>query len=418
MVQGLRSEVHATFVRDLLEGKPRLVDAIAVNRVVEVPADVIRQGENGPRGLDWTAGALEAPESLAQRVERRCLRNHAVEIEIHSDFETLRRDDEHGSGLLTAGRLGAGVERPEAFWQSDLDPPPSRDRSSGWIPNRRPSPESGGFDAPALPDSPPPRRRVRPTRTSEASPRPAWPSWRKPRLALRCRRPLQAWTSLLAPMRDFNTGWDRSSGPSVNRFRASAPGVAVSRTVRVLRPADLTHRVQRLSKRFREMRLVQQHECSLTEQAGMDGTHRVRYAIATEQETGTHLVDGRAEDGRLGRRASPYVFQRCSPAEPSGDQRRSVPSSQLPEPVTNFFRYCAAGCQFSRPTERLGNSGRPFVRAVHDEAPVHDESDADRSVLWLVGAKSEVENSGIKGRCLPRRGWKVENVGPLVIVGQ
>ena len=86
--------------------------------------------------------------------------------------------------------------------------------------------------------------------------------------------------------------------------------------------------------------------------------------------------------------------------------------------LTNFFDYCAADCQFRRPTERLGNSGRPFVRAVHDEAPVHDESDADRSASWVVGAKSEVENSGIKGRCLPRGGWKVENVGPLVTVGQ
>ena len=106
---------------------------IAVDRIVEILAGVVRQSENGARGLNWTAGALEAPESLAQRVKRRCLRNHAVEIEVHSDLETLRRDDEHWSGLLTAGRFGAGIEGPEALCNPiPIHPPRATDHQGGF----------------------------------------------------------------------------------------------------------------------------------------------------------------------------------------------------------------------------------------------------------------------------------------------
>ena len=145
-----------------------------------------------------------------------------------------------------------------------------------------------------------------------------------------------------------------------------------------------THGTERLPEGLGEMGFVQQDQTAGAEQPRMDGLHAVGHAVSAEQQPGTHLVDGGAQNGGLRRRARPIVLQRRTAPKPLGDQRGAVLARQFLK-TPGYLRDDPDSAEFfmEAVAKHHGDPLSAGKRIVHDKPPVHDERDGRRILRAL-----------------------------------
>jgi hypothetical protein len=107
-------------VRHPSECFPCFRKPIAVHRILGLLHDFSGQCQNRARGRHRPPGAVQATETLPERIERSGLGHETVEIEIYAHLETLRCNNEERAGRrVTDGFTMNGKERLVAgCWSS------------------------------------------------------------------------------------------------------------------------------------------------------------------------------------------------------------------------------------------------------------------------------------------------------------
>ena len=370
--------------------------------------NVLRQRNDASFRLEGPSRAIEASETLTQRVEGGCLGDQAIEIEVHSDFKTLRGNNERH--LRFGPSLRAGEERLEPL----CDPiavhtagaANHQDRVAlGLLPE-------DGKDAPrerhAI-DHDTDGQRIRPT-FSEAFHH----GDRLLRESPFGRHSGQAHQSgrfgRAEAAAEFGVGAIRRRQPKRPPGRGSGGGGQQNALDSC--PPYSPDGAQRLPKRLREMRLVQQDQRPFAEQSRVDRLHPVGHPVAPEQQPGPHLVHGRTEDGGLAGSAGPNGFQRRPATKAGGHERRLPVTREILESVTDRLQD-----GMGPPSGRVQGPFDPdgaVIRGIDYQTAIHDQGDPDRSAGRIVGSQRQMEHCDVERSRLPATRGEVEDIGPLV----
>ena len=162
------------------------------------------------------------------------------------------------------------------------------------------------------------------------------------------------------------------------------------------------------------MRLVEEDEAVLPEEARMYGLHAVRYAIAAKQPSRADLIDGRTENRRLGWRPHPVVLQRCTPAQALRDEWRPAITGQGFQSIGDLDDHgssCFSGTGgIIKNTCDLFGTGKGVI---HDQTPIDDHRDPQSGSLRCARSQRQMEDSGVHCHRLPCSCRQFQNNRPL-----
>ena len=329
-VERLHAEIDEVVLRDLAERLPGLADPVAIHRVIGLLRQTLCRYQDRTFRGDGPARAVQPAEALPQGIEGGSLRHQSVEIEVDANLQTLCSDQDEGSGLSTAGSVGA--EGTESVYDS----------ISGHI--SRASDHQQGFECAISPlaqlleyragqshpvdyDTNGRRRHAGTSQAFGHLPRGA--RKRIDRIAPNRLHQSGALGGLQASLQDrvgsitrpqregALTGCARRGGQDDRLDPGSAEFVYIA---------------QCLPEGLGKMGFVEQDETVLTEEAGVNRLHTIRHTVPTKQQSRTDLIDGGTEEGWLGWCACPVVLQRCAATKSGRYQRGRVCAGQELQP--------------------------------------------------------------------------------------
>ena len=405
--EGVGPEVDDALRREGLEHLPRASRAVGIHRIARLRRDILGRGEDRARGADGPAAAIEPPEALAERVERRGLRHEGVDIEVDPDLDALRGDDDEAARGVARG---AGAKRREHRGKAfALDGAGSADEEDPVAPVVERLERAAGEVHPVDDDG----DRVRAgTVGIERGEQPA---------------------------RGVGAGVGKRTGAVPDRvvegcgLRGAKPGpeyrmgaVAVGEGQPVLArcpgcrreerafdacPPEGSDRFESLPEGLREVRLVEEEQRVGAEQSCVHREHSVRDSVAAKEDPRPRLVDRGAEDRRLGGGGRPVGLKGRASAEPRRGEGWGVRSCAGAKALRHGAEHgVGVGSSFERERDPL----RVREGVVHDKPAIDDERGAKR----CAGVEGEVEDGRVEGCGLARARRDVEDVGPALPAGE